>query len=62
MPNQLAWLIFLLPLCSFVIIAFFIRPFVRRESKVAGYITITAIGLSLVLSVWTLMTDGIASS
>jgi NADH-quinone oxidoreductase subunit L len=55
MPYQLAWLIFLLPLCSFVIIAFFIRPFVKRESKVAGYIAITAIGISLILSVWTLM-------
>ena len=54
MPHQLAWLIFLLPLFSFVIIVFFIRPFVRAESKIAGYITITAIGGSLALSVWAL--------
>ncbi|KPK20865.1 MAG: oxidoreductase, partial [Dehalococcoidia bacterium SG8_51_3] len=54
MPHQMAWLIFLLPLISFVIIAFFVRPFVKAESRVAGYITITAIGGSLVLSIWAL--------
>jgi NADH-quinone oxidoreductase subunit L len=54
MPSQLIWLIFLLPVFSFVIISFFIRPFVKKESRVAGYITITAIGVSLVLSIWTL--------
>ena len=56
MPHQMAWLIFLLPLFSFVIIAFFIRPFVRAESRIAGYITITAIGGSLALSIWALFT------
>ena len=55
MPNQLVWLIFLLPLFSFVVISFFVRPFVRQESKVAGYITITAITGSLALSIWALM-------
>ena len=54
MPHQFAWLIFLLPLDSFVVIVVFIRPFVRAESKIAGYITITAIGGSLALSVWAL--------
>ncbi|MFC1992556.1 NADH-quinone oxidoreductase subunit L [Chloroflexota bacterium] len=54
MPYQLVWLIFLLPLLSFVIIAFFIRPFVKAESKVAGYITIGAITGSLILSLWAL--------
>ena len=54
MPHQFVWLIFLLPLFSFVIISFFIRPFVRPESRVAGYIAITAIGSSLVLSIWAL--------
>jgi NADH-quinone oxidoreductase subunit L len=56
MPHDLVWLIFLLPLASFVIISFFIRPFVRPESKVAGYITILAIAGSLGLSLWTLST------
>ncbi|MFC2004958.1 NADH-quinone oxidoreductase subunit L [Chloroflexota bacterium] len=54
MPSQLIWLIFLLPVFSFIIISFFIRPFVNKESRVAGYITIAAIGGSLVLSLFTL--------
>ncbi len=53
-PHQMVWLIFLLPLFSFVIIGFFIRPFVKAESRVAGYITIAAIGGSLALSIWAL--------
>ncbi|MFC1964468.1 NADH-quinone oxidoreductase subunit L [Chloroflexota bacterium] len=56
MPYQLAWLIFLLPLFSFIVISFFIRPFIRPESKVAGYIAIAAIGGSLALSIWALIT------
>ena len=55
MPYQFVWLIFLLPLFSFIIISFFIRPFVKSEAKVAGYITLTAIGGSMVLSFWALM-------
>ncbi|MFC1981912.1 proton-conducting transporter membrane subunit, partial [Chloroflexota bacterium] len=54
MPSQAIWFIFLLPVISFIIISFFIRPFVKKESRVAGYITITAIAGSLVLSIWTL--------
>jgi NADH-quinone oxidoreductase subunit L len=56
MPHELVWLIFLLPLASFVFISFFIRPFVQPESKIAGYITILAIAGSLALSLWTLTT------
>jgi NADH-quinone oxidoreductase subunit L len=56
MPAQLVWLIFLLPLASFVVISLFIRPFVKAESKVAGYIMIVAIGAATVLSYWTLFT------
>ncbi len=55
MPYQLIWLIFLLPVFSFIIVAFFIRPLVKRESRVAGYITITALAGSLALSIWVLM-------
>ena len=55
MPHELVWLIFLLPLSSFVIISFFIRPFVRQESRVAGYVTITALLGSLALSIWALI-------
>jgi len=48
------WLILLLPFLSFVIISLFIRPFVRAESRIAGYITITALTGSFALSVWAL--------
>ena len=44
MPPELAWLIFLLPVASFAIIALLVRPFVKKESRVAGYITILARG------------------
>ncbi|MFH1382438.1 MAG: NADH-quinone oxidoreductase subunit L [Chloroflexota bacterium] len=61
MPYQLVWLIFLLPIFSFLIISFFIRPFVKLDlekwdwkSKIAGYITITAISSSLILAIWAL--------
>jgi NADH-quinone oxidoreductase subunit L len=56
MPHQLIWLIFFLPVLSFAIISLFIRPFVKAESKVAGYITITALIGCLGLSIWTLVT------
>ena len=55
MPYQLVWLIFLLPLFSFLIISFLIRPFVRQESKVAGHIIIAALLGALALSVWALI-------
>jgi len=54
MPHQLIWLIFLLPLFSFIIISLFVRPFVKKESKVAGYILIMALTGSLALSIWAL--------
>ncbi len=55
MPNQLVWLIFFLPVISFVLIALFIRPFVRPENRIAGYITIIAIAGSLALSIWAII-------
>ena len=55
MQPQLVWLIFFLPLASFIINALIVRPFVKPESKVAGYITIAAIGGSFILSIWTLI-------
>jgi NADH-quinone oxidoreductase subunit L len=55
MSSQAIWFIFLLPVISFLIISLFIRPFVKPESRIAGYITITAIAGSLVLSIWTLI-------
>ncbi|MFH0900572.1 MAG: NADH-quinone oxidoreductase subunit L, partial [Pseudomonadota bacterium] len=54
-PYQLVWLIFFLPLISFGIIVFIIRPFVKPESKVAGYTLITALSIAVALSLWTLI-------
>ena len=54
MSSQLIWLIFLLPVFSFIIISFFIRPFVKPESRVTGHITIASITGSLILSLWLL--------
>ena len=55
MPYQMVWLIFLLPLFSFIIIALFFRPFLKNQPKTAGYITIAALLGSLGLSVWALL-------
>jgi len=55
MPYQLVWLIFLLPLFSFVIISLFLRPFLNNQPKLGGYITIAALLGSLGLSIWALM-------
>jgi NADH-quinone oxidoreductase subunit L len=55
MPYQLVWLIFLLPLFSFVIISLFFRPFLNNKPKLGGYITIVSLLGSFALSVWALM-------
>ena len=49
-----AWLIFFLPLASFILIAFIIRPFFNRHAQSAGYVTILAVAASLGLSLWAL--------
>jgi NADH-quinone oxidoreductase subunit L len=54
MPYQLVWLIFLLPLFSFIIIGLFLRPFLKNQPRTAGYVTIAALLGSLGLSVWAL--------
>jgi NADH-quinone oxidoreductase subunit L len=53
-PNGLVWLIFLLPLTSFVVISLIIKPFVNKP-KLSGYITIGAVASSLILSLWLLL-------
>ncbi len=53
-PYQAAWAIFLLPLFSFVIISFLLRPFFNHQPKLSGQVTMAAIGLSFLLSVWVL--------
>ena len=55
MPYQLIWLIFLLPLFSFLIISLFVRPFLNSKPKLGGYITIASIFGSFLLSVWALV-------
>ncbi|HEX79254.1 MAG TPA: NADH-quinone oxidoreductase subunit L [Dehalococcoidia bacterium] len=54
MPNSLVWMIFLLPLISFVLIALFIKPFLNNSPRISGYITISAVAGSLILSLWLL--------
>ena len=53
-PEWAAWTILFLPVASFTLIAFVIRPFFNRYAGVAGPLTILAMGGALVLSVWAL--------
>ena len=52
--ESTAWLIFFLPLGSFALIAFVIRPFFNRYASVAGYVTILAVGASAIASIFAL--------
>ena len=54
MTESAAWAIFFLPLASFALIAFVIRPFLNRYDALSGYVTIGAIGAAFVLSVMAL--------
>ncbi|MFC2017012.1 NADH-quinone oxidoreductase subunit L [Chloroflexota bacterium] len=62
MPYELVWVIFLLPLLSFVIISLFVRPFLNHKPKLSGYITIASILGSFILSIWALMSVLAASA
>ena len=53
-PNALVWLIFLLPILSFAVIALFVRPFLNKP-RISGYISISAIFSSFILSIWVLI-------
>jgi len=53
MPSEFVWAVWLLPLAAFAIISPLIRPF-PGKAEPAGYVSITAIGLSLGLSCWLL--------
>ncbi|MDP2731144.1 MAG: NADH-quinone oxidoreductase subunit L [Dehalococcoidales bacterium] len=55
MQNQFIWLIFLTPLLSFLVISFLLKPFFKNQPKLAGYVTITAVSVSLILSLVTLI-------
>ena len=52
--ERAVWLILFLPLASFAVIALVIRPFLNRYAVAAGYLTIAAVGGSLLLSIWAL--------
>lgn len=52
--NQYVWLILLLPIFSFALISLVLRPFLKNQPKIAGYVTIGAISVSLILSFVTL--------
>ena len=54
MPELAAWLILILPLASFILIAVVIRPMLGAASKLAGVVAILAVGASFVLSLWAL--------
>jgi len=56
MPYQLTWMIFLLPIFSFIVIVFFLRLYFKDRPQLAGYTIITALAGSLALSVWALVT------
>ena len=53
-PEAGVWTIFFLPLASFLIIAFIVRPFFNNFSFQSGLITIIAIAASFALSIWAL--------
>jgi len=55
MPHQVPWLIFLLPFFSLIIISFILRPFFNNRPRLGGYVTIGAIGISFLLSLWVLV-------
>jgi len=54
-PPYAVFLIFLMPLISFIIVAFVIRPFFNYKSQYAGYLTIGCITVSLMLALWALI-------
>ena len=56
MPHQVPWLILLFPLLSLLIVGLILRPFFNHKPKLGGYVTIGAIGISCVLSIWVLAT------
>ena len=55
MPEIAAWLILFLPIASFALISLVIRPTLGAQSQIAGYITIAAVALSFILSLWALI-------
>ena len=53
-PEAASWLILFLPLISFLLIVFVVRPLFGSAAIVAGFVAVLSIGASFVLSVWAL--------
>ena len=53
-PEAASWLILFLPLISFLLIVFVVRPLFGSAAIVAGLVAVLSIGASFVLSVWAL--------
>ena len=54
LTEQMVWAIFLLPVASFLLIGLVIRPLGPGASRLAGYVTILALGIGFFLSIWLL--------
>ena len=54
LTESLVWAIFLLPVASFLLIGLVIRPLGPAFAKSAAYVTIAALGIGFILSVWLL--------
>ena len=54
LSETLVWAIFLLPVASFLLIGGVIRPLGPSVAKAAGYVTILALAIGFVLSLWLL--------
>ena len=53
-PEAASWLILFLPLISFLLIVFVIRPLLGSAAITAGYVAVLSIGASFALSIWAL--------
>ena len=55
MPYQVAWVIFLLPLLSFLAIVFILKPFFSHKPQLSGYTIIASLSVAFGLSIWALV-------
>ncbi|MBI2846305.1 MAG: NADH-quinone oxidoreductase subunit L [Chloroflexi bacterium] len=54
MPELAIWSIFFLPIISFLVISFLLRPFLNDKPRLSGYLAVLSIAGSLLLSFWVL--------
>jgi NADH-quinone oxidoreductase subunit L len=52
--ERAAWGILFLPLASFFIISFIVRPLLNQYRQISGYLAILSIGSAFILSLWAL--------